>query len=201
MRLAIALEKRMSKTSILEGYVNVAYFGHRAYGVFAASHVYFSTSPDQLTLDQAATIAGLVQAPSDYDPAGPDKSAALSRRNYVIDRMLAHGDISPADAAAAKAAPITLHLSEPPNDCVSVAAKHNDYGFFCDLVKQWWMRQPAFGATPSARWDNLRRGGYTIVTSLDPSIQASAMKHVTDNEKIGNKFALGRSSSSRVPGW
>ena len=122
MRLAIALEKRMSKTSILEGYLNVAYFGHRAYGISAASHVYFSTSPDQLTLDQAATIAGLVQAPSDYDPAGPDRSAALNRRNYVIDRMAALGDISPAQAAAAKAAPVALHLSELPNDCVSVPA-------------------------------------------------------------------------------
>src|SRR5438093_387934 len=101
-RLPIALEKRMSKTQILEGYLKVAYFGHRAYGIFAASNVYFSKPPDQLTLDEAAMVAGLVQAPSDYDPAGPDRSAALDRRNYVIDRMAALGDISPPQAAAAK---------------------------------------------------------------------------------------------------
>ncbi|TMM36177.1 MAG: penicillin-binding protein [Actinobacteria bacterium] len=191
MRLAIALEKRMSKTQILEGYLNVAYFGHRAYGIFAASNVYFSKPPDQLTLDEAAMVAGLVQAPSDYDPAGPDRSAALDRRNYVIDRMAALGDISPAQAAAAKAAPVALHLSELPNDCVSVPAAHNDWGFFCDIFRQWWMRQPAFGTSPAARWDNLRRGGYTVVTSLDPDVQASAMRHATDNERIGNRFALG----------
>ena len=50
---------------------------------------------------------------------------------------------------------------------------------------------PAFGPTPHARLDRLRRGGYTIVTSLDPAIQASAMRHVTDNERIGDRYALG----------
>jgi membrane peptidoglycan carboxypeptidase len=191
MRLAIALEKRMSKTQILEGYLNVAYFGHRAYGIFAASDVYFSKLPAQLTLDEAAMIAGLVQAPSDYDPAGVDRSAALNRRNWVIDRMADLGDITAAEAAKAKAAPITLHLSSPPNDCVSVSPAHNDWGFFCDVFKQWWLQQPSFGRDRAARMDNLRRGGYTIVTSLDPGVQASAMRHITDNSKIGNKFALG----------
>jgi len=191
IRLAIALEKRMSKTQILEGYLNVAYFGHRAYGIFAAADVYFSKTPAQLTLDEAAMIAGLVQAPSAYDPASTDKSAALDRRNYVIDRMAELGDITPAQATVAKAAPITLKLTNPPNDCVSVPAAHNDWGFFCDVFKQWWMRQPGFGHDPGARLDNLRRGGYTIITSLDPAVQASAMKHVTDNAKIGNRYGLG----------
>lgn len=191
MRLAIELEKRMSKTQILEGYLNVAYFGHRAYGIFAAADVYFSKRPADLTLDEAALIAGLVQAPSSYDPTGPDEAAALQRRNYVIDRMTDLHDITAAQAALAKAAPVTLRLSSPPNDCVSVPAGHNDWGFFCDEFKAWWMRQPAFGANPQQRLDALRRGGYTIVTSLDPAVQASAMQHVTDNEKIGNKYALG----------
>src|SRR5256886_4770122 len=191
MRLAIALEQRMSKKQILEGYLNVAYFGHRAYGIFAASDIYFSKPPSELTLGEAAMIAGMVQAPSDYDPTGADGPAALNRRNYVIDQMAEHGDIGAAEAARAKAAPITLHLSDPPNDCVSVPAAHNDWGFFCDVFKQWWLRQPAFGHDPAARLDNLRRGGYTIVTSLDPAVQASAMRHITENAKIGNKFALG----------
>jgi membrane peptidoglycan carboxypeptidase len=181
----------MSKKQILEGYLNVAYFGHRAYGIFAASDIYFSKPPSELTLDEAAMIAGLVQAPSDYDPTGADPSAALSRRNYVVDRMAERGDISAVDAARAKAAPITLHLTDPPNDCMSVPAAHNDWGFFCDVFKQWWLRQPAFGRDPAARLANLRRGGYTIVTSLDPAVQASAMRHITENAKIGNRFALG----------
>jgi membrane peptidoglycan carboxypeptidase len=191
MRLAMALEKRMSKQQILEGYLNVAYFGHRAYGIYAASDIYFSKLPSELNLDEAALIAGLVQAPSDYDPTGTDKSAALNRRNYVIDRMAEHGDITGPAAVQAKAAPIALNLTDPPNDCVSVPAAHNDWGFFCDVFKQWWLRQPAFGKDPAARLANLRRGGYTIVTSLDPSVQASAMRHITENAKIGNRFALG----------
>src|SRR5215467_1369592 len=60
MRLAIELEKKLSKTQILEGYLNLAYFGHRAYGIFAAANRYFSTTPEHLTLAQAALIAGLV---------------------------------------------------------------------------------------------------------------------------------------------
>ena len=95
---------KMTKTQILEGYLNVAYFGHRAYGINAAADIYFSTTPDKLTLDQAAMIAGLVQAPTTYDPTGSDKAAALQRRNYVIDRMAGLGYISGTEAKAAEAA-------------------------------------------------------------------------------------------------
>ena len=94
MKLALELERKMTKTQILEGYLNLAYFGHRAYGINAAADIYFSTTPDKLTLDQAAMIAGLVQAPTTYDPTGSDKAAALARRNYVIDRMAGLGYIS-----------------------------------------------------------------------------------------------------------
>src|SRR5256714_8730211 len=187
MRLAMALEKRMSKRQILEGYLNVAYFGHRAYGIYAASDMYFRKPPSHLNPGAAALIAGLVQAPSDYDPTGSDPSAALNRRNYVIDRMAEHGDITAVAAAQAKVAPITLHLTAPPSDCVSAPT----YGFFCDVFKQWWLRQPAFGRDPAAGRASLRRGGYTIVTSLDLGVQASAMQHITEQSKIGNKFALG----------
>src|SRR2546430_11031606 len=92
MRLAMALEKRMSQRQILEGDLNVADFGHRAYGIYAASDIYFSKTPATLTLAEAAMIAGLVQAPSNYDPASTDKSAARNRRDYVIDRMADLGD-------------------------------------------------------------------------------------------------------------
>jgi membrane peptidoglycan carboxypeptidase len=92
MRLAIALEQRMSKTQLLEGYLNVAYFGHRAYGIYAAASVYFSKTPAALTLPEAAMIAGLVQAPSAYDPAGEDQSAALPA-NYpnTVNMLLGGG--------------------------------------------------------------------------------------------------------------
>jgi membrane peptidoglycan carboxypeptidase len=191
MKLAIELEKRLTKDQILEGYLNVAYFGHRAYGVYAAAQIYFSTLPANLTLTQAALLAGLVQAPTAYDPASKDQVAAQRRRDYVIDRMAANGYISAHEAAQALATPIALRLSTPPNDCVSVPRGHNSYGFFCDMFKRWWMAQPAFGATPQDRLLNLRSGGYRIVGSLDLATQASAMRHITASTRIGDRFALG----------
>lgn len=191
MKLALELERKMTKTQILEGYLNLAYFGHRAYGVDAAADIYFSTTPANLTLDQAALIAGLVQAPTTYDPAGADKSAALTRRNYVISRMRDLGYISTTEAAAAAKAPIVLRLSTPPNDCVSVNKAHNDWGFFCDEFKQWWLAQPAFGATSEDRLDSLRRGGWRIVTSISPRDQSIAQNAVLTNKGKNSPFALG----------
>ena len=191
MKLALELEKKMTKAQILEGYLNVAYFGHSAYGIDAAAHTYFSTEPADLTLDQAAMIAGIVQAPTTYDPTGSDKSAALTRRNYVINRMASLGYIDPATAKADEAQPIKLKLSTPPNDCVSISKKHNDWGFFCDMFKTWWLSQPAFGKSTDDRLDSLQQGGWKIVTSISPTIQADAEKAVLDHESKNSKFALG----------
>lgn len=192
MRLAILLEQELSKPEILERYLNVAYFGHRAYGIYAAAHIFFSKLPSQLNLAESAMLAGLVKAPSAYDPAGADTSAATGRRNYVIDRMHSLGYITADQATTTKAEPIDLHVSEPPNDCISVRDEVNDWGFFCDFLKNWWARQPAFGATSAERIDSLRRGGYRITTSLDPSVQAIAMGHIVKRERIGSPYALGQ---------
>jgi membrane peptidoglycan carboxypeptidase len=72
-----------------------------------------------------------------------------------------------------------------------VSRKHNDWGYFCDMFKNWWMQQKAFGATPQQREENLRRGGYTIVTTLDPKIQRIAMNEVTSKQRIGTSYAHG----------
>jgi membrane peptidoglycan carboxypeptidase len=192
MRLAIEVEQRLSKDQILERYLNAAYFGHRAYGIYAASEVFFSKTPRDLTLTEAALLAGLVKAPSAYDPATRDQRAALQRRNYVIDQMAKIGSITPEQAVTAKKAKIRLKLTAPPNDCVSVAKEHNNWGFFCDYFKSWWREQPAFGATPQDREENLRRGGYRVVTSIDPKIQGYAMKHILDKEKRTSPFAHGQ---------
>jgi membrane peptidoglycan carboxypeptidase len=191
MKLAVNLERKMSKAQILEGYLNIAYFGHRAYGISAAADVYFSTSPAQLTLPEAAMIAGLVQAPTTYDPASSDQKAAIQRRNYVIDRMVELDYVSAGEAAAAKAAPIALHLHNPPNDCNDVPDAHLDWGFFCDEFKQWWASQPAFGANPRDRMEDLRRGGYRIVASIDPAVQAIAMAQTLKRAPVTDRYALG----------
>jgi membrane peptidoglycan carboxypeptidase len=191
MRLALELEKKMTKTQILEGYLNLAYFGHRAYGIYAAADIYFSTTPDKLTLTQAAMIAGLVQAPTTYDPASSNQSAALSRRNYVIDRMANLGYISVAEKTAAEKTTIHLKLRTPPNDCVSINQQHRDWGYFCDEFKQWWLQQPAFGNTQDQRMDALRRGGWKIVTSISPHTQRIAQTAVLRNKTKNSPMALG----------
>jgi membrane peptidoglycan carboxypeptidase len=188
MKLAMDLERRMTKTQILERYLNAAYFGHRAYGIHAAAEVYFSKRPADLTIAEAALLAGVVQAPSAYDPAGTDAKAATARRDYVIERMTDLGYLSRAEAQVAFRDPIGLRLSEPANDCTSARP---GWGFFCGMFRSWWASQPAFGSNPAQRLDRLRRGGYRVVTSLDPRIQASAQAHIASREATRSSYALG----------
>jgi membrane peptidoglycan carboxypeptidase len=191
IRFALELEKTMSKEEILERYLNIAYFGHRAYGAFAAAQIFFSKLPSQLTLVEAATLAGLVKAPSAYDPASNESTSAKERRDWVLQQMAVHQYVAPEEAKAAQNAPVTLNVYEPPNDCTSVTKAHNSWGFFCDYFKTWWMQQPAFGKNPGERLDKLRRGGYQITTSLDANLQDVAMNQITRRERIGSSYAHG----------
>lgn len=190
-RIAIELEKRMSKDDILERYLNVAYFGHQAFGVFAAAQIYFSKEPKDLTLAEAAMVAGLVKAPTDYNPAANDKAAATQRRNWVLDQMAEQRYITARQAADAKSQPLTLNVYDPPNDCTEISHTLNSWGFFCDYFKNWWMRQPMFGAGPHERMDQLRRGGHRIVTTIDPKVQATAVNEVFAKQPAASPFAHG----------
>ncbi|SCG33793.1 transglycosylase domain-containing protein [Micromonospora halophytica] len=178
MRYALALERELSKDEILKRYLNIAYFGAGAYGIAAASKRYFSIPPAQLTLAQAALLAGLVRSPNTDDPINGDADAALGRRAYVLDRLVELQQVPPAEAAQAKEAPLALRPSETPNDCTAVPEEQNDWGFFCDWFTQWWSAQPAFGGSVPERQDTLRRGGFRIVSSLDPDVQQAAMRQV-----------------------
>ncbi|MER7891229.1 transglycosylase domain-containing protein [Micromonospora sp. NPDC094482] len=190
IRYASALEQSLSKDEILNRYLNIAYFGSGAYGVAAASQRYFGKAPAQLTLAEAALLAGLVQSPEAYNPIDGDRDAALTRRAYVLDSMVETGAITAAQAAQAKAEKLTLHPTAQPNGCTAVAQGHDDWGYFCDYLRQWWLTQPAFGATAEEREQALRRGGYTVVTSLDPQVQATAQQQATAVYGYGNKRAL-----------
>jgi len=181
----------VSKEDILERYLNIAYFGHRAYGAFAAAQIFFSKLPSELTLVEAATLAGLVKAPSAYDPASHESTAAKDRRDWVLQQMAEAKYVTAEQAEQAKAQPVALNVYQPPNDCVSVAPEHNNWGFFCDYFKTWWMQQPAFGGNPQERLDKLRRGGYQITTTLDAALQDEAMAKVSAKERVGSAYAHG----------
>jgi membrane peptidoglycan carboxypeptidase len=190
MRYALTLEKGLSKDEILSRYLNIAYFGAGAYGIDAASQRYFSKPPSQLTVPESALLAGLVQSPDTDDPIDGPPSAAQARRAYVLDQLVKMGSISADDAALAKAQPLGLRPSTEPSDCTAVPAQHADWGFFCDYFRQWWDAQPAFGATAADRQQALRRGGYTIVSSLDPHIQATALTQSLKIYGYGNRRAV-----------
>src|SRR3954447_2249150 len=109
MKYAIDLEKKLSKKEILERYLNIAPFGHGAYGVFAASHVYFDKDPKDLTLAESSLLAGLVKAPGTNDPATADGlPRALDRQKYVLNQMVSMGYIDKAAADAATSVKLTI---------------------------------------------------------------------------------------------
>lgn len=170
MRLALALENRLSKDEILERYLNIAYFGSGAYGIETAARRYFSVSAAELDLVQSATLAGIVQSPGVWDPLR-NPTLSTQRRNLVLSRMVAAGFVSRAEADAASAVPVESILNPSPNNngCVTSAAP-----FFCDYVLQVIRTDPLFGPTLEAREQLLRGGGLVIRTTLDLTAQAAA---------------------------
>ena len=194
MRYAVAVEKELSKDEILERYLNLVYLGNQSYGVYSAAKSYFNTTPDKLTLEQAAMLAALPKAPSTLNPTLEDEKAqedAKDRRNYVLDQMVRNGFISATEGAQAKQSDIELDPQTQPNKCASVPSDRLDWGFFCDYLVQWWSQNPKFGDTPEERLALLNRGGFTIVGSLEDDLQAQAQKHVTSRQSKNSSLALG----------
>ena len=196
MRYALALERRYTKAEILERYLNIVYFGAGAHGVEAAARRYFSKPASELTLTEAATLAGIVQRPTAYDPLrNPDLSER--RRNTVLARMEHAGFITKAQKDAAVAVPVESLLapSTIPNGCTTSYAP-----FFCDFVMEQIRHDPTFGETAAERENFLRRGGYTIVTTLDPKAQAGAFESVTNAIPIRDESARAAAITMIEPG-
>ncbi|MER6595461.1 transglycosylase domain-containing protein, partial [Micromonospora purpureochromogenes] len=188
MRYAIQIDKEFSKDEILERYLNIASFGNGAYGIYAASQVYFGKPPSKLKIEEAAMLAGMVKAPTTNDPTTRSgRPLALDRRNYVIDNMVKIGAISQQEADAAKAAPMVVKDKRTPNGCVSTNEK--GWGFFCDYFYRWWLQQETFGSTTYDRERRLKSGGYTIITTLDAQAQRGADRAVRKAKKETAKEA------------
>jgi penicillin-binding protein 1A len=155
--LATRLDAALPKDRILELYLNQIYLGSGAYGVAAAALTYFDKSLDQLTLPEAAFLAGLPKAPSRYDPQRFPQMAK-ARRDWVIDRMVEDGDATPQEAAAAKAQPIVLRRRRPTEEVKAP--------YFAEEVRRELLAR--YGEK------TLYEGGLTVRTSLDPKLQAAA---------------------------
>ncbi|MDX1582418.1 MAG: PBP1A family penicillin-binding protein [Thermoanaerobaculia bacterium] len=155
--LAVDIEKNFTKDQIFEMYSNQVYLGHGAYGVEAASRLYFGKRSEDLTLPEAALLAGMIQRPSAYSPINhPDR--ILTRRNYVLRRMEIEGYITREQRDQAIRTPILLSSWE--EDTPDVGA------YFAEEVRQ--KIQKEYGT------DDLYRGGLDVHTTLDIRIQRAA---------------------------
>ncbi len=198
LRLAVAVEHRLSKPQILEDYLNIVYFDRQTYGAQAAALRYFGVPASRLDLGQAATLAGMVQAPGAYDPIS-HPAAARARRNVVLARMLGQGMITPAQEAAAARAPEVVKGSALPNGCGGAG----DNGFFCAYVVQSLLTSKAYavlGATPASREHALMTGGLRIRTSLDSRAQDGAVHAVFGEVPARDPSGLAASAVTVEPG-
>ncbi len=168
--LAVELEKELSKEEILFNYVNISFFGSGAYGVGAASEIYFSKHVSEINISEAATLAGLVKAPTAFSPHS-NPEAADERRRLVINAMLEEGYITEAEAAEATAAEVKRFsdgdFTLPATFVFDRPSKGSDeFPFFSDWIEQTLVDE--LGP------DQVYRGGLTIQTTLDPELQNAA---------------------------
>lgn len=161
--LAMQLEKRYSKDQILQMYLNAIYFGEGAYGAQAASRTYFAKPASQLTLAEAATLAGLPQQPSRLDPY-ENPEGAVARRNEVLGDMVKNGYITTEQYQAASSEKLRLKRAKEPNDGIY----HAPY-FVAHVKKEL---QTKF--SPAVVF----KGGLVVRTSLDTRMQKYAEQAV-----------------------
>ncbi|MFH9982158.1 transglycosylase domain-containing protein [Streptomyces sp. NPDC017179] len=198
LKFAIQVEQDLGKHKILANYLNITYFGQQAYGVEAASQRYFSKHAKDLTLPEAALLAGIVQSPSRYDPVN-DEAEATKRRNVVLQRMAGVGNISQAEADKAMKEPLGLKVTQPRNGCITAV---KGAGFFCKYVERIFLNDPVFGKTRQQRAKIWNQGGLTIRTTLDPqaqqSVQDSLKKHVYQSDSVAGAAVLVEPGTGKV---
>ncbi|PSR29886.1 MAG: peptidoglycan glycosyltransferase [Sulfobacillus thermosulfidooxidans] len=164
--IGLELAHTYSKQQILDMYLNEVYLGDGASGIYAASKAYFDETPAQLTVAQAAMLAGLPQAPSLYDPLVNFK-LAKQRQLQVLNAMVKYGYLTPAQAKAAYAAPVNLH----PVSVDSANSQIYPYPWYVDHVIRVLQEK---GFTGTQIFD----GGLKIYTALDPTVYNIAQNAV-----------------------
>jgi penicillin-binding protein 1A len=160
--LSIQIERRFTKQQIFTLYANQIYLGHGVYGFEAGANFYFNKKAKDLTLEEAAVLAGLPKAPNAYSPiSNPER--ALRRRNLVINNMLEDGKITAAEAQRAKNAPLVLNVHSEPNDTAP---------YFVEEIRQYLEKK--YGS------EQVHEGGLRVYTSLNLEMQRAAQQAVRD---------------------
>jgi len=168
IRMALSLDKTLTKPAILTRYLNLVSFGNGAFGIQDAAQTYFGIDASALNWAQSALLAGLVQSTSALNPyTNPD--GALVRRNLVLDTMIAQLPDKTEELRAAKQQP--LGILPRPNELARGCIAAGDRAFFCDYVQEYLARA-------GLSKEQVARGGYLIKTTLDPDVQADVKKSV-----------------------
>ena len=163
--IAIQMEKMYTKDQILMMYLNTIYYGYGAYGIEAASITYFNKHASELTLNEAATLIGIPNSPSYYDPT-VNMDACKSRRDLVLRRMLSNGVITQEEYDQTVGTDITLNLGN------SVMDENGTYPYFTAYIKE--LLQQDFDS------DTIFQGGLQVYTTLDPASQQAAEEAVQE---------------------
>ncbi len=174
--LASQLDNKADKELILFNYLQSIYLGEGAYGVGAAAETYFRKPVSEVTLSEAALLAGLIPAPSRYEPRA-NPGTAESRRKLVLDQMLGQGYITKAEHTTATRERVfaggQFEPTRPATVVYPARAAVSDYPYFVDYLRRYLER--------TLGKDLVYRGGLEIRTTLDPTLQAVAEKAVTDS--------------------
>jgi penicillin-binding protein 1A len=160
--LSIQIERRFTKPQIFTLYANQIYLGHGVYGFEAGANYYFSKKAKELTLEEAAVLAGLPKAPNAYSPIN-NPERAIRRRNLVINNMLEDGKITAAEAERAKTAPLVLKLQAEPNDIAP---------YFVEEIRQYLEKK--YGS------EQVHEGGLRVYTGLNMEMQHAAQEAIRD---------------------
>ena len=190
MKYALQVEKELTKQQILERYLNIAPFGNGAYGIFAASQVYFSKKPKDLTIAEAALLAGMVKAPTAFDPT-TDTGYPQARDRREL-RPAEHGRPGLHHAGRSSPRPTRSRSRARSSGSATAASRcrRTTGASSATTSTAGGSSQETFGTTQYERERRLKSGGYRIVTSLDLKAQEAARKRVTEHISDKNKNAL-----------
>lgn len=181
IKLAISMEQNLTKDEVLEGYLNIINLGGSTFGVEAAAYYYWGIKASELSISQSAILAGMVVSPNFYRPdVNPEMSKA--RRDVVLGTMYRDGKITEDEYSDALNEDIELDIHTTPMGC-SVAG---DFAHFCYYVISDFLGDETYGATEEDRANNLYRGGYKIITTIDANAQREAKKQVEATQPSAN---------------
>ncbi len=191
MKLAVAVEKDMTKDEILEGYLNIVLFSGRTYGVESAARLFFDKSAADLSISESALLAGLVQSPNALNP-DTNPEGAMQRRDLVLGNMYQQDRITKEEYDEAVATNVEDQLDMTPLPSGCMYAK-DGFEYFCDYVQRLIRADPAFGPDVDSRQRMLDRGGLEITTTLDSELQEAAVETARSNVPAGENEGVGAS--------